>query len=431
MQPGTVTKRGWLHMEKGNNTEEMIPSSDFDSRKKAAIEKYKQRSEGIAIGVISTLLIGAAALLWFNAAKLPVQIENLEKRVDNLDDQIGDFDNQIDLVESNLNSEMNEMKRDIRDDITDLRDDMSEVRSSITSLQSLLFSTVGFKPTIEVAEQISYTYGEIDHLTPNGGLSLTLSNVVAYSDNGTEFTADQLVDLKLLLPYRDGNQEVFFYGQYDEENRWDGDCLVNIYENGKLKLITDAVYENGKLLTFKQAFPDTTTGGENIWTFSERTVEDDFSTGRTWHYFRNEDKRQNFKFDDVTVKDMISADGFLADLDSSLEGYYCGVISDGYFNDDTGIAYMVKYCIDGTVKTLYVGNFANGQFEDDSGNAWMIGKLEMGKPYSYYKGIFKAGNATESGQHWVYDISIEQINEILAEAQFQCDCDLVWQLLTI
>lgn len=378
-----------------------------------------QDKRGIIIGIFTGLLVLIIGMLISNFYTLPV-------RVDRLEDDAKELDSQIDTVESNLHNEIKEVKEDLRSDIANVREDVSEVRDCITNLQNLLLSSVRFSPTEEVAQQISNTYGNVDRIDSNGRLSLTLTSVVAYSDNGTEFTADQLSDLKLLLPYREGKQEVFFYGQFDEENRWDGDCLVNIYENGTLKLITDAVYESGKLLNFKQAFPDTTTGGQAVWTFSERTSQDDFSTGRTWHYFRNGNYDQSFRFDEVTAKDMVSADAFRGAVGVDLEGYYCGTNSDGHFNDNTGNAHMVKYFPDGTVRTLYVGSFVNGQFEDQSGNAWMIGKNKLEEPYSYYKGTFKNGNPIKDTKYWRYDLTLEEINAILEKAGFKRDCELVW-----
>ncbi|WP_298024630.1 hypothetical protein [uncultured Dysosmobacter sp.] len=404
-------------MAKKKNIEKTIPFPDSNSQNEERHADSKRRLEGIAIGVIGTLVVGAAALLWFNAAKLPVRMDNLEKRADITD-------NRIEAVESNLNSKMDEMKEDLQDDISGIQND-------INRLENLILPFLELRPSAETAQQISYTYGGIDEINRDGKLSFLSTSIVAYSGHGAEFTTEQLADLKLLLPYREGNQEVFFYGQFDENDCWDGDCLVNIYEDGKLALITDAVYENGKLLTFKQAFPDTTTGGQKVWTFSERTSEDDFSTGQTWHYFWDGDRKRAFLFDDVTAEDMISADAFLAGLEGGLEGYYCGVNSEGHFNDDTGNAYMVKYFADGTVRTLYSGKFVDGQFDDTSGNAWMIGKLDMGKPYSYYKGNFKDGNATEGGQHWIYDLPEEDVAAFLSEIGFQCGCDLVWRLPTI
>ena len=401
-------------MAKKDSTEKTV---QFPVKNSEEHKKFQITKRDIIVGIITGTVVLIIGALLSNVFALPIRVERLEGDANNLN-------NEIQALESQMDSKMSQLKDDLQGDISD-------VRADIGRLENLLLPFLQLKPSQEVAQQISYTYGGVDRIEPNGGLSLTLTSIVAFNDNGAEFTADQLTDIRLLLPYRDGNQEVFFYGQFDDQDRWDGECLVNIYENGKLKLITDAVYENGKLLNFKQAFPDQTTGGQAVWTFSERTVEDDFSTGQTWHYFRNGDYEQNFKFNEVTAKDMIAADEFRTVIDGNLEGYYSGIVSDGYFNDDTGTAYMIKYFIDGTVKTLYAGNFVDGQFEDQSGNAWMIGKIHMGDPYSYYQGNFRRGEPDDDKKHWSYDIPEERIDEILEAKGFQPNCNLMWELPTV
>lgn len=406
MQSEFAERRWSQYMGKVKNE----PESDSGIQGK---ENSNQFLTQIVTPIVTTLIINAIVLFSSNAAKLPVRMDNIEKNVDALNSRIN-------TVESNFNQKIDETKSDIRDDIEGVGDD-------ITRLENLILPFLHLKPSAEVQQQITYAYGEVNRVEQSGGLILTSASVVAYNDHGAEFTANQLSDIKLLLPYHEGKQNVFFYGQFDEENRWDGDCLVNIYENGTLKLITDAVYENGKLLNFKQAFPDTTTGGQAVWTFSERTAQDDFSTGRTWHYFRNGNYDQNFQFDSVTAKDMISADDLRSVVGTDIEGYYCGVNSDGHFNDNTGNAYMVKYFPDGLVRTLYVGAFVNGQFEDQSGNAWMIGKNKPEESYSYYKGPFKNGNPVKDIKYWQYNLTVEEINAILEKTGFKSDCKLVWK----
>lgn len=132
---------------------------------------------------------------------------------------------------------------------------------------------------------------------------------------------------------------------------------IYIYENGTLKLITDAVYENGKLLNFKQAFPDTTTGGKRFGLSRKEPHRMTSAPGGPWHYFRNGNYDQNFQFDSVTAKDMISADDLRSVVGTDIEGYYCGVNSDGHFNDNTGNAYMGQILSRRTCQDSLCGSF--------------------------------------------------------------------------
>lgn len=101
-------------------------------------------------------------------------------------------------------------------------------------------------------------------------------------------------------------------------------------------------------------------------------------------------------------------------------GYYSGRTSDGYYNDDTGDAYIIKYFPDGMVKTLYVGKFVDGMFNDRTDNAWYITK-EIKTDYMYYKGYFEDGEALGNATSYFEgpSLSIDRINEILKENNFK------------
>lgn len=249
---------------------------------------------------------------------------------------------------------------------------------------------------------------------------------IAYDPNsGTTFTAEELSGQKLLFPYFEDGQEVYFYGQIDQTGCWDGECIVNIYEDKNLVLITEAVYKHGKLLRCKQAFPYTTLSTSyphDVWAISKRTVDENFNSGETYYYFRSSSFLQTFEFDEVNDEDIISVVDFEKTITTDLEGYYYGHTSDSRYNDKTGDAYMVKYFEDGTIRTLYVGNFEDGFPHDNTGNAWMIGKNSTEQEYSYYKGIVKKGSPTEEGpEHWREELTLDEIETIIAGTSFNVE----------
>lgn len=258
--------------------------------------------------------------------------------------------------------------------------------------------------------------------------TMRIQDPVAYNyDTQEEYTLDQLMEQKVLLYYTDDGEDVFFYGQFDDEGYYTGECTTNIYENGDLKLITSANYSRGEMLSFVKVFPTTTKGGVDVWAISDRVVDKEYSNGETWYYVHNFPYQQNFDSNNVIESDIISAQEFLSNCDAVLEGYYCGNTSGGQFNDDTGTACLVKYFEDGTVRTLYVGKIKNGDFEDTSGNAWMIGKKDINQAnYSYYKGPFINGKSSENPQYWTESVSQDWIDEYLQDMTF--NCNLLWSL---
>lgn len=276
-------------------------------------------------------------------------------------------------------------------------------------------------PSSSFISYASASYTELDSPIQQSNVSfLTSTSIVAYSPIiDTSYTVTQVTKEKLLLPYIENGQEVYFYGQLSEQGNWDGNCLVNVYEDDELQFITDAIYDNGELLTCRQVFLYQTTGVKTpVWGVSKRTIKDDFNSGETYYYYREENYVKDFSLDNATPDDIFSADEFCNDfINGYLEGYYCGNTSDGYFNDESGTAYMKKYFQDGTIRTLYVGNFVHGQFDDRSGSAWIIGRENENTPYGLYNGRFVDGVQIDAhiDKFWNAPLSLEDIESYLAQ----------------
>lgn len=348
-------------------------------------------------------------------------INTLRNDIDYLTDKIDAQNTQISSLESSLREEIHQVSQDM----DSFSDDMSSVKEIITALSVKVFD---YRPTVFFASAITSTYDGVDAPYSSESPQISAMSYVVYSASNPEreYTAAEVAEQPLLLPYTENGNEVYFYGQLDSAGNWDGRCIVNIYDGNVLQLITDAMYDGGTLLSCKQAFPDTVTSGEDVWVISERKVEDGFSTGETYRYFRSDDYAKSFSLDNVEPDDILNVDEFSAQITSTLEGYYCGEISDGQYNDDSGDAYFVKFFEDGTVRTLYVGNFKDGQFNDQTGNAWMVGKLEIGASYSFYQGPFKNSVSSKDPHYWEEPISTDRIQEILKEFGFTSAVNLNW-----
>lgn len=359
--------------------------------------------------VLATVLIQNV----FNFSGINANINNLAERMDF-------FSERMDSLETSSKND----KSDLIDKMDKISDDVVDLKISVATLNATVFD---YRPTDIFASTITGTYAGIDTPINSDIVQLGSTTLIAYSnfDPSKKYSVEELANQALLLPYMEGGKEVYFYGQLDELGRWDGRCVVNIYEDDMLWLITDAQYDGGELIRCKQAFPDSSTGGQDIWVISEREIEDGYSSGEVWRYFRTGDYTKDFGFDDVQVSDIMSADMFRDKMCVVQEGYYYGNISNGKYNDDTGSAYLCKYFGDGTVKTLYVGAFKDGQFNDQTGEAWMVGKLSEEASYSYYKGPFKNGNALNDSKYWIEPLTIEQVKAIVNITQF--NCELKWE----
>lgn len=212
-----------------------------------------------------------------------------------------------------------------------------------------------------------------------------------------------------MCPYLSDDGEVYFYGQFNGNNHWDGECIINVYKDNILTLVTDAIYDDGELVSYKQILPYKTQSGSDVWCVANRSHTELGNYGESWNYYKENDIIKSFNFDNVTPQDIISTNSFRYGANFALEAYYCGQTSDGVYNDNTGTAYLVKYDRDGTIKTVYRGNFTNGQFDDSTGEAWEIAR-DNDPTYIYYKGRFKDGKAVHEKRK--RNISLEEIKKL-------------------
>ena len=253
------------------------------------------------------------------------------------------------------------------------------------------------------------------------------SDIIAINTNGTQYTVGEFRYQKILIPYKNGNQEIFFYGQYNENNHWEGNCIINAYENDKLLFITEAEYSDGNIINYKQVFSYINSSGK-VWGISDRENKGEYNSGVTWNYFFENDYIKEFNFEDVVASDILSINDFKNNFDLSIESFYFGNTSNNHYNDETGNAYIVKYAKDGTVRTLYVGNFIDGAFNDHTGNACDITRyIELNTGYMYYRGNFEDNRVEDNNTgEFELNISLERIKEILNDAHL--DLDLNWYI---
>ena len=328
-----------------------------------------------------------------------------------------DLDNCFDSIDKELG--------DIKDNIKDINEDIRGLSDRVSRLEGRMDFSKVVEPRGRFASAVVTTYKSIKAEKFDSG-AIGENEGVACVDikTGDEYATEELVDSRLLIPYREDGKEIFFFGQFNEKNHWDGWCTINVYENHKLVLITDAEYKDGEVGSYEQVF---ISEDKKTWLVAKRTHindgENSYNVGETWQYIY-EDYNQEFSFLDVSDTDIVSVEEFKKTMNLNLDGYYNGKTAKGFYNDDTGEAYLVKYADDGTVRTLYKGQFENGNFVDTTENAWYITK-NIETDYMYYKGIFRNGHPTKE-KDYVFEnpISQKRINEIIEGMTF--DCELNW-----
>lgn len=400
-------KRGSAKMLNSSQLDTQLPDHSTEESKSQQfnqLQKYLDKKlviSTVIATVLSTIILTISSFIIneFNSPKKAIAdlreiinentiaIAVLQTEIDNIHNDIARLDNRMNLASETDNSVSK----------------LYPTKSLTTLMDISIQKTSTSMPTYLSAP----TWGSYD--------------IIAKDSSGNDLTSEELINKKLLLSYESNGQEVFFYGQYNANNQWDGRCIINVYEQNKLILITEAIYENGIIQSYKQVLVD-----DQLWIISDRINKGNYNSGSSWRYNYKAPTPKKFDINTVVDSDILTVDTFKDALDVYLEGYYYGNTSNGLYNDDTGTAYLIKYAPDGTVRTLYCGNFKNGHFEDDTGNAWYITRNdETNTNYMYFKGIFVDNRPSKNSVfEFENNLTLEKINSYLSGRKF--NSEIIW-----
>lgn len=324
----------------------------------------------------------------------------------------------------------------------DLHDDFSTLESRINSLE---ISMTNFEERLEKLEKnenhtvinniisknlrpakdgIIEIQGSVEVACLLAKPSWNKSEILAINkETNDTYTAEDLKNEKILLPYKTGDQEVLFYGQYDDGYNWDKDCTINVYENDELILISETLYKNGTPLSSKLIYPYETKEKTNVWCITNRKYDKKFNNiDETWNYFKINEYPKTFDFENAEINDLLYVSQLENEIknSSSLEGYYRDKkVKDIKTNEEKIVSYMIKNNEDGFIRTLYIGEFENGDFQDQTGNAKEIVFDETVNKYFYYTGTFTKGRR-DSDNNLEYKTQ-DEINKIIKPYKFNCE----------
>ena len=241
---------------------------------------------------------------------------------------------------------------------------------------------------------------------------------IGVDDDGNDIIAKDRVNKTMFVVYAEDNQEIYFLGQYNENYRWNGYCVTNAYNpDGTLWGICESNFDNGNRIDYKSFYR---SSKKNEWIYVTNPSTEENNTRTSIRYNLEYNKVKNFTNTNSRTTDVLYIDEFIQTAEPVMLSYYCGRISEGTYNDQTGNAYEAIYNDDGTIRTLYVGNFKNGTFADD--NAWDIAYYSNGDFYVYNTGAFANGKAMNKSNT---PLSMDDINKIISKYDF--DCELKWK----
>lgn len=361
--------------------------------KKGSKEKWKFFFE---IGTFILVLIGAVSTVFLY-----------------LDSQFSDINNKINncLTEADIteiNAQVSEMYKYLYED-EGVKDQLGDINSAL----NIKAVSVTDENTSLSISKISIEPNNMNYLAA----SFTPDTYIGKDYDDNIYIAKDYINQPILLTYKEGNKEVYFFGQYNKAYHWDGYCVTNTYnEDGSLFGICESNFDDGKRLDYKSLY----SNDSSEWHFADKKCEESSNIGFNIICTDIQNKTKNFTSTNVRVYDILYVDNLLQANSPKILRYYHGNTLNELYNDNTGQAYLAIYNDDGTIKTLYVGKFEDGYFNDDTGNAWDIAYYEQGSYYVCNTGEFKSGHALNPSND---PIEIDDINKKIEGYNFECPID--------
>lgn len=308
--------------------------------------------------------------------KLDSLISTSEKNMESINEKFAQVNTDITLNRDSISKMQDKFEKDFKDYKYEI--DRRIELSTPTGLKVVVNNK--FLSCIRLDEKEFIVTTELDNIDAQ-------SIIATDYNTGLEYTVNELEDKKLLYSYQENGQDVIFYGQYNENMHWDGNCLLNVYEDDILIAISDITYNDGVAQSYEQIIADT-LNGQDVWIYGNKTIKNGINSGVNKTFIRNKEHTKNFEIADVNEQNLLIPSHFTAFNDMKLLACYLGDTSNGMYNDLTGKALLINFFNDGSFHTLYNGKFVDGKFEDFSGNAWEISRDPVSGNIMYFKGKF-------------------------------------------
>lgn len=391
-----LDKREKNFMDKKNNKKTTTATTGQEKK----IDRIKRKANEWS-GVFTI----AAFILAFLA--VPVAAGKWIERLNNVEERVGEL--------SQWNTSIGEVQKSVasmQTSITNIAERVDRIETHEDNILSLKLSE-NAKIDVEPVGSSELHFASWEGIEDNA--------VVGTDDENNSYTIKDIAGKTIFIPYRNQDKVLLFYGQLSNKQNWDGLCLLNVYCDNRLQFVSEAQFEDGRPISYKQVFWD---DENSAWYCSERQVYDSGNYGYTKKYDTNFEYTLDKTVDKIQVMDFIDCSYVLGKIDENLSGVYWGYTSESLYNDQTGNAYLVKYDKEGNVDYLYRGRFSNGQPNDMTGKAWMIGQNKYGK-YLFYQGKFENDNKIDDSSHWEQLNDKREINKKIEKYDFQCD--LKWR----
>lgn len=211
---GSITKFPRVNNSVQNSSSDSLPKTDKNILRR--ILRNPDKLWNIINGSLAAAIIIAIATGIFSLHEIKESLKStaLQEDVELINSKMSLYNEKFD----------NEYKR-LESAFDDFEDKFDDIKLQVNVMQ---------------ATNITYKSCATDSFQKNALNLCKKDNIPSVSDalwdnsevlatNGEEkYTVEELIGKKLLLSYIQKSQEVYFYGQYSENKRWDGDCIINV-----------------------------------------------------------------------------------------------------------------------------------------------------------------------------------------------------------
>ncbi|MCI7112553.1 MAG: hypothetical protein MR957_02720 [Lachnobacterium sp.] len=330
------------------------------------------------------------------------------------------FEGRFQRLEDQMDKSMGEIEKEVAsmDEAIYKGEDNSGIMAQLARLNGVVFP-----PTVVNSENQEWKLSIVDNDVTTVTSGITSATKIGTDADGKVYMANDLIDTRVILFYKEEDKEVFFLGQYNENYHWDGYCMTNVYNaDGSLFGISESNFVDGERRDYTCFYQSEEDCSEYIYT--NRVVEEEGNSGVSITYLVNEKTMKEFDSEKVDIMDFYFINEYLHDNNFPKKSYYSGYTKDGLYEDHTGNAYLVKFGDDGKVNTLYRGQFSKGKFSDPTENSWDIAYSNDIQKYICNSGPFKNGHL-EPGKGESREMEIEEILQMMKDYEF--DVSLEWR----
>ena len=248
-----------------------------------------------------------------------------------------------------------------------------------------IYDVVYIKPEKEITDLISVDAGTSLYLaSPQWKDDMIIGRDIHMNK---EYRPKDLEGRKIVFAYPDEDREIFFKGGFDRELRWDGACILNVYSGRSLSIALKSVFDGGVQTDEKRLIVD---DGRVRYLDMKGMLRGDQAD--VWEYAIKQPVWE-ISLEDPDVKKIVAPESFINMSRGYCMSHYHGYVKHGFYEDDTGDAYLVRFFEDGNVHSLYRGGFRDGKYEDNTGEAGYLirDRGDASTMYIGYVGSFEKG----------------------------------------